>query len=285
MNSAKLNPAENKTTEPCLSTDGKPTSSTRYPSNPACLAINSKLPAHAYPDNSLLSYTHPNSPPSPSRYGQQPSTPRQEASPTYQPLQILPKTPNSQHRNDPHMVESFKGSAQQLLMAPFLVLSNESSSNRSISKCESTISHDNFENNTSSCYPLRTINQHHNYNWASLYHAHHQSNSLREIHLAPNPAHIIIEPQGTTLELRGDQILAITLTPHPLLAQMDVHIKCTLNLQTGNVDYSEVFLPIVFFEPPSYFAHNPCTFLKPMNIISWNVGRQQIPNLEGFSKK
>lgn len=98
-------------------------------------------------------------------------------------------------------------------------------------------------------------------------------NHPRQIRTTPNPAHIAIEHQETTIEFRGDQILATTLTPHPLLAQMDLYVMCSLILETGNVDYTEIFTHISYFEPPPYLSQDPLFFFKPMNIISWNVRR------------
>lgn len=63
-------------------------------------------------------------------------------------------------------------------------------------------------------------------------------------------------------------MLAITLTLHPLFAQMDVYVTCLHKLETGNVN---IMNPIAFFEQPSSLAHNPLPFFKPMDIISWNV--------------
>lgn len=107
--------------------------------------------------------------------------------------------------------------------------------------------------------PPRIINQPHPYNWFPLNPHHHLSNSLRGIHLAPNQAHIEIQPQGTTVEMRGNQILATTLTPYPLLSQVDVLVLYPLNLETGNANYFSLTLSF------SHHHHLPIT-LSPTLI-------------------
>lgn len=42
---------------------------------------------------------------------------------------------------------------------------------------------------------------------------------------------------GNNIKMKGDQPLATTLTPHPLLAQMHACITYSLNLATRNIDY------------------------------------------------
>lgn len=55
---------------------------------------------------------------------------------------------------------------------------------------------------------------------------------MRNLHQAINLAHIEMEFQGIIIEMKGDHILATTLTPHPLLVQLDPFITCSLNLET-----------------------------------------------------
>lgn len=71
--------------------------------------------------------------------------------------------------------------------------------------------------------------------------------NLREFHQPPNPMHIEIEHQEVVIKKRGDQILAATIIPLPLLAHMDAEIIGSLNLTTGNLDYQETFSPTSFF--------------------------------------
>lgn len=114
----------------------------------------------------------------------------------------------------------------------------------------------------------RKINQPQPFNWFPLYPPHHQNNSMREIHFAPNPTHIQIEPQGTTVEMRGDQILDTTLTPHPLPAQMDALIICSLDLEIGNIDYQEVFMPFAFFQSPPHLPKTTSSYCpKPLLLL------------------
>lgn len=94
--------------------------------------------------------------------------------------------------------------------------------------------------------------------------------NLREIHQASNPAHIEIEPQGTVVKMRGDHVLTTTLTPHPLLAHMDVEITGSLNITTGDIDY-HVFSPISFFRPLPLLDSKSYCYFQSMNILSWNV--------------
>lgn len=90
---------------------------------------------------------------------------------------------------------------------------------------------------------------------------------MRELHQAPNPTHLEIEIQGTTIEMRGET----TLTRHLLLIQMDIFVTCSLNFVTRSVDYQQNFLPLSYFQPFPTLAKIPHSILSPMNIISWNV--------------
>lgn len=66
--------------------------------------------------------------------------------------------------------------------------------------------------------------------------------------------------------------MVTTLTPHPLLIQMDIFVICSLNLETGNIDYHQIFKPATFFHPISLIAENIYNYFSPpINIISWNV--------------
>lgn len=62
-----------------------------------------------------------------------------------------------------------------------------------------------------------------------LYSPQHRNNSLREIHQPLNSTLVEVKIHGTTLELIGDQTQAVTLTPYPFLAQIDVYITCLLS--------------------------------------------------------
>lgn len=63
----------------------------------------------------------------------------------------------------------------------------------------------------------------------------------------------------------------MTLTPHSLLAQLDLTLLCNLNLHTGNVDYTEFFKPINYYHPHPPYDENPNLYFINMNIISWNT--------------
>lgn len=52
---------------------------------------------------------------------------------------------------------------------------------------------------------------------------------------------------------------------------MDTYVVCSLIFETENVDYTEIFKPISYFEPPPHLDIDPLHIFKPMNIISWNV--------------
>lgn len=62
-----------------------------------------------------------------------------------------------------------------------------------------------------------------------------------------------------------------TLTPHPLLAILDVAITCSLNIQTDNIDYKESFHPYTYFQPLPPFDVNPRSHFASMNILCWNT--------------
>lgn len=121
--------------------------------------------------------------------------------------------------------------------------------------------------------PPRMLNQAQPYNWFPLCPMRSATTNLRNIHYAPYPTHIGIELQGTIVQLRGDQVLAATLTLHPLLVHMDVSITCGLNLETSSLDYHKPFSLTSFFQPLPDFDVNPCIHFIPMNIIGWNVKR------------
>lgn len=101
------------------------------------------------------------------------------------------------------------------------------------------------------------LNQTQPYNWFPLFPMMNLTTDLRDIHQAPNLAHIEIEPQGTIVKIRVDHVLTTTLTPHPFLAHMDVEIYGSLNLTTGDIDYHELFVPTSFFQPLHPLDANP----------------------------
>lgn len=111
----------------------------------------------------------------------------------------------------------------------------------------------------------------HPYNWFPLYPILTPCRVRRESHSLLDPTHIALQSQGFVLELRGDQVLAATLTLHPLLALLNVIITCNLNIHTGNVDYNELYKSTSFFQPLRPLVAIPYLHFSPMNILSWNT--------------
>lgn len=60
--------------------------------------------------------------------------------------------------------------------------------------------------------------------------------------------------------MRGDQALAATLTPHPLLAHLDVLREL-----------HHPFFAISYFNLLPPLNANPYLYFAPINIISWNT--------------